>query len=248
MLRVLPERDIIRIMLRERRKFLGPALVVAIALWGCSHDTVSPDSGQPDSGSVDLTPGLDAATDAEQQDAPPADLPVPDQPQPDTVQADLPGADTASKPDGVKVDGPTACVQEGAPFTDFNPQGKCCGTLVPLLAKVPNGQPGGCSTPKCPCYVCTQCGDGLCGKGENGCNCPQDCGKACFGENEAFQNWGADLSIRCCTGLTPVSDCIPAGTGCACPSCPCYRCTFCGDSQCGPGENWCNCLTDCPQP
>jgi eight-cysteine-cluster-containing protein len=27
------------------------------------------------------------------------------------------------------------------------------------------------------CSVCTKCGDGICGKGENKCNCPEDCEK-----------------------------------------------------------------------
>jgi hypothetical protein len=33
----------------------------------------------------------------------------------------------------------------------------------------------GCSYPLCDCYVCTKCGDGICGKGENYCNCKEDC-------------------------------------------------------------------------
>ena len=35
-----------------------------------------------------------------------------------------------------------------------------------------NGQ---CSWPMCYCYICTKCGDGKCGLGENKCNCPEDC-------------------------------------------------------------------------
>ena len=34
---------------------------------------------------------------------------------------------------------------------------------------------GECVYPTCPCYVCVKCPDGECGKGENECNCPQDC-------------------------------------------------------------------------
>jgi hypothetical protein len=33
----------------------------------------------------------------------------------------------------------------------------------------------GCVYPMCDCYVCTKCGDGICGKGENSCNCKEDC-------------------------------------------------------------------------
>jgi hypothetical protein len=32
-----------------------------------------------------------------------------------------------------------------------------------------------CAYPMCDCFVCTKCGDGVCGIGENHCNCPQDC-------------------------------------------------------------------------
>lgn len=32
-----------------------------------------------------------------------------------------------------------------------------------------------CGFPMCKCYVCTKCGDGVCGEGENSCNCKKDC-------------------------------------------------------------------------
>lgn len=32
-----------------------------------------------------------------------------------------------------------------------------------------------CAYTQCPCYVCVACPDGICGKGESKCNCPQDC-------------------------------------------------------------------------
>ena len=68
----------------------------------------------------------------------------------------------------------TICVVEGGKFTDFKPAGRCCGNLVPVTDAIPDGK-GGCAQPNCPCYVCTQCGDATCGKGENYCNCPKDC-------------------------------------------------------------------------
>jgi len=164
----------------------------------------------------------------------------------DTPTAPDARPDTTAPPDGTTGDG-ASCVPEGGKFTDFNPQGKCCGSLVHVVDATSDGQ-GGCLVPKCPCYVCTNCGDGLCGKGENGCNCPTDCPKPCYAENESFQKWDSDLTGMCCAGLMPVKDCMPAGGSCACPSCPCYRCTFCGNGSCGPGESWCNCLQDCPKP
>lgn len=35
----------------------------------------------------------------------------------------------------------------------------------------------GCMYPLCSSYVCTKCGDGMCGRGENYCNCQADCRK-----------------------------------------------------------------------
>jgi hypothetical protein len=32
-----------------------------------------------------------------------------------------------------------------------------------------------CACLPCMCFVCTKCGNGMCGPGENLCNCPQDC-------------------------------------------------------------------------
>lgn len=37
------------------------------------------------------------------------------------------------------------------------------------------GSASGCFYPMCSCYVCVKCGDGVCGKGENHCNCSIDC-------------------------------------------------------------------------
>lgn len=52
--------------------------------------------------------------------------------------------------------------------------------------------------------------------------------------------------LKCCDGLVAVSQCEFAGDYCACLPCICYTCTKCGDGSCGPGENPCNCLEDCP--
>lgn len=68
------------------------------------------------------------------------------------------------------------CIGEGVKFTDENPEEKCCGNLKHAADKFPDGE-GGCDQYKCPCYICINCGDGTCGKGENYCNCPEDCSK-----------------------------------------------------------------------
>ncbi|MBW2732984.1 MAG: hypothetical protein JRH20_11380 [Deltaproteobacteria bacterium] len=103
--------------------------------------------------------------------------------------------------DGLLPDG-TACVPEGGKFTDPEPAGRCCESLVPVTDAIPDGN-GGCAQPDCPCYVCTQCGDATCGQGENYCNCPQDCPKPDCGNG------------TCDPGETPVNcpgDCAPPPT------------------------------------
>jgi len=72
------------------------------------------------------------------------------------------------------------------------------------------------------------CGDGICGPGENGVNCPEDC-------------------AVCGNGvLEPGEECddgnIAPGDGC---SATCTLEAFCGDSICGPGETNLNCPEDC---
>ncbi|MBM4394411.1 MAG: hypothetical protein FJ087_01820 [Deltaproteobacteria bacterium] len=66
------------------------------------------------------------------------------------------------------------CLGIGGKFTDFDTEGKCCAGLAPKSDCHPID--GGCSCPKCPCYVCLDCGDDFCDpERENPCNCPEDC-------------------------------------------------------------------------
>jgi hypothetical protein len=55
----------------------------------------------------------------------------------------------------------------GAPTT-------CCEGLAPIPVRVPADN-GTCSVAPPDVQVCTRCGDGVCGSGENRCNCPGDC-------------------------------------------------------------------------
>ena len=207
-------------------------------------------AGCPESNTSDTGPAVDVLGDGPAQDGkkPPPDqkVPVPDQkvPVPDQ-KVPVPDQKVPVVDQKVPVpDGPQKCVPEGSKFTNPVTTGKCCAKLVPVLDKLSDGK-GGCLTPKCSCYVCTSCGDSLCGKGENGCNCPKDCKQPCYKEGGKFQKWGGDPNVMCCTSLVAIKDCVPAGTGCACPSCPCYTCALCGNGKCGTGENWCNCPKDC---
>jgi len=66
-----------------------------------------------------------------------------------------------------------------------------------------------------PSGVCTKCGNGVCGPGENKCNCPQDCGSTCPYEccenDPLYQN-------KLCPRV--MCDCMP-GTQCSCPNYVC---------------------------
>jgi hypothetical protein len=57
--------------------------------------------------------------------------------------------------------------------TDFR---KACEKGLVAIEAAKNNN-GSCSIPLCPCLVCTKCGDGICGSGENKCNCKNDCGE-----------------------------------------------------------------------
>gem|GEM_PF-1792749 len=67
------------------------------------------------------------------------------------------------------------CFGLGGGFLDFDTEGKCCEGLV-ASSDCDVMEDGSCSCPKCPCYVCLPCGDGVCGPFEHACNCPADCG------------------------------------------------------------------------
>jgi hypothetical protein len=51
----------------------------------------------------------------------------------------------------------------------------CKPGLTAIEKDVYAGGESGCGMPMCDCEVCAKCGDGVCGKGENHCNCPKDC-------------------------------------------------------------------------
>lgn len=135
------------------------------------------------------------------------------------------------------------CVGEGGKVAVVPWAPECCPGLVKVPCDVPGPQ-GECQM----CVgvsICTYCGNGECGKGENRCNCPQDCAVGCLGLGDTFFDF--HTAGKCCPGLTPMHDChITALGGCSCPKCPCYICLPCGDGVCGPFEHLCNCKVDCP--
>ena len=103
--------------------------------------------------------------------------------------------------------------------------------------------------------ICIKCRDGICGNGENGCNCPQDCKNfKCKvpGEIPNYTAPGDDMSTQCCKGLKHRiqknqfdENCVNlfekyGGGGYV------GICLACGDGVCDSKyESKCNCPEDC---
>jgi fibro-slime domain-containing protein len=68
----------------------------------------------------------------------------------------------------------TSCIPEGESGAVV-PGSTCCAGLTPIGTSAPD-QSGNCpEIPPVGAFICTMCGNGICGPGENKCNCPQDC-------------------------------------------------------------------------
>ena len=147
------------------------------------------------------------------------------------------------------------CFKEGENYSmEATNRNYCCEGLKNVENLVPLSS-GRCSYGYSE-YVCTKCGDGTCGVGENYCNCPSDCPK-CASEGAMMKSGGpegADLPDKCCDGLTPYTrggsewvmeagcvkknySSVPIG----------YWCIKCGDGICNRdgGEDLCSCPQDC---
>ncbi len=95
------------------------------------------------------------------------------------------------------------------------------------------------------CVQRSYCGNDVCETmgvpPETPANCPADCGPApeCIKEG----NTGIEGEDECCEGLGEISNCSGDETMCGCG--PGFICTYCGNTECGLGENACNCPQDC---
>ena len=78
------------------------------------------------------------------------------------------------------------------------------------------------------------CDDGTCDAGEDQCNCPEDCGAPPSTETTCDDGIDED-----CDNYTDCDDSDCLGD----PACP-----TCGDANCDPGEDQCNCPDDCGTP
>jgi hypothetical protein len=96
----------------------------------------------------------------------------------------------------------TQCHAAGDRFTDFEGKQTCCAGLTKAddcIPDVVNGEVS-CACPDCPCFVCVDCGDGVCGQAENSCNCPDDCPQP-----ECVE--GATLPCNCMNNLAEEPAC-----------------------------------------
>jgi hypothetical protein len=97
---------------------------------------------------------------------PSSEVPSPDRPLPSISPSPLESATPLPLPS-------LSCTEEGGILPVY-PGYHCC----PGLTAVPPNQPdvnGNCGQTLLGASICTKCGDGSCGKGENLCNCPVDC-------------------------------------------------------------------------
>lgn len=137
------------------------------------------------------------------------------------------------------------CTPEGESHAAVPGAPPCCPGLDTIGCEQPDEEgncPMGCEGG----VFCARCPNGECGPGENPCNCPEDCGGQveCTQEGESYNELD-DPHAPCCPGLEPIPLLVEAGEGCDAPACPCFVCARCGNGECGPGENVCNCEDDC---
>jgi len=132
----------------------------------------------------------------------------------------------------------TNCAKEGETMSVNGKQ--CCAGLSAVAGSLWNGK---CVVPPGGFRTCLKCGDGICGGGENECNCPGDCGQitSCAKEGATVYQVGdirypqsccADLVRIACAGI----NCHDDGSG---------ICAKCGNGQCESGETMDNCMVDC---
>jgi hypothetical protein len=154
------------------------------------------------------------------------------------------GTPDAASPDAGTADA-GACVAEGGSTPVIPNAPECCPGLAPIGCERPDNEgicPPGCEG----ATICAQCGNGVCGAGENACNCPADCsGAECVAAGGVVPV--VPNAPSCCAGLAPIG-CDQPGADGQCPG-GCEGasvCARCGDGACGAGENPCNCAQDCP--
>lgn len=120
---------------------------------------------------------------------------------------------------------------------------KCCYGLSANHAIKNCDSDGNCANDGT--QICANCGNGVCGAGENAFNCSQDC-KSCArqGDFKYKGNYYGGADLECCFGLKEVA-LAKSDRGQCVPNLSKTICIVCGDGICGKGEDNCNCPQDC---
>jgi len=125
----------------------------------------------------------------------------------------------------------SACTAEGQRYSIHPGSLSCCPGLSAISCASPDV--GGNCQSCVGASVCTQCGNGICGAGENKCNCPSDCQFNPLPRPPQPTNY-------CGNGICAGSE--------SCSVCPqdCGSCAgYCGDRICKDGESCSTCQSDC---
>lgn len=144
---------------------------------------------------------------------------------------------------------PTICVKEGEMFGRPVSMDtlSCCPGLKAIYHIEENNSV--CGQAATDVSICANCGNDVCGLGENKCNCPADCGvvpnlPTCVDEGEQGGTMASVVEKRklknCCSGLSKLPI-VAAGADLD----TLFVCGKCGNGVCGWGENYENCVQDC---
>ena len=72
--------------------------------------------------------------------------------------------------------GPVDCITEGQRGDSMMaPEKECCPGLKPISDLYVSKETKNCVVGGDESFVCAKCGDAICGRGENRCNCQEDC-------------------------------------------------------------------------
>ena len=96
----------------------------------------------------------------------------------------------ASREEGCILNQAQSCAQEGGVIST---EGACCGKLQKLALM--KNLDGGCKVTQ-QGFVCADCGNGVCGPGENECNCPQDCTQNIVGGQCSYKEFPGKCTIE----------------------------------------------------
>lgn len=108
------------------------------------------------------------------------------------------------------------CAKEGKGILSNDQAKQCCSGLTKVSTSIiDNATCTPVTVSSVYSDICIKCGNGICGTGENKCNCPADCGAiTCYKEGEGEIGITTGSAIACCAGLTAKPRTTCTGTTC----------------------------------